>query len=68
MSGKFYPDFDKFLTENFKEIVDKIHNGEKEHWLADRNGRIAYILCLDQFSRNIYRGTGDAFRSDKRAC
>ena len=62
------PDFDKFLIENFKDLVDSIHNGEKEHWLTDRDGRLAYILCLDQFSRNIYRGTGDAFRSDKKVC
>ena len=61
-------DFDKFLTENYKETVDAIHDGQKENWLQDRDGRLAYILCLDQFSRNIYRGTADAFRSDKISC
>ena len=41
------PDFDKILIDNFKEITDAIDNGDKEHWLNDRDGRLAYILCLD---------------------
>jgi len=43
----------------------------KEHGLADwryqPRGRLAEIIVLDQFSRNIYRDTPEAFIVDNRA-
>ena len=60
-------EMDKLCTDNFKDVLDAIHENKKEHWLKDSQGRLAYILCCDQFSRNIYRGAGEAFRTDLRA-
>jgi uncharacterized protein (DUF924 family) len=36
-------------------------------WRATREGRLAEILVLDQFSRNVYRGTPQAFAQDALA-
>ena len=41
--------------------------GKLDHWAATTEGRLALILLLDQFCRNIHRGTAKAFAGDKRA-
>ncbi|MGB1208982.1 MAG: DUF924 family protein [Paracoccaceae bacterium] len=33
-------------------------------WLTYPSGALAYIILTDQFSRNMFRGTGQAFASD----
>ena len=50
------PEVDKELTEKFKEHLDKAAAGEYDHWKNDRDGRLAFVILCDQFSRNIYRG------------
>lgn len=37
------------------------------HWRAEPEGRLAEILVLDQFSRNMFRGTPASFASDSKA-
>ena len=41
--------------------------GELEHWRKTAEGRLAEIIVLDQFSRNIYRNTPQAFAYDGMA-
>ena len=41
--------------------------GELWHWRGDAQGRLAEILVLDQFSRNIHRGSPQAFAYDRFA-
>jgi uncharacterized protein (DUF924 family) len=36
-------------------------------WRADPRGRLAEVIVLDQFSRNMYRGQGRAFAADALA-
>lgn len=36
-------------------------------WQADAPGRLAQLLLLDQFTRNLFRGTARAFDGDPRA-
>lgn len=38
-----------------------------DHWRKEAGGRLAEIILLDQFSRNIYRGGALAFEQDKLA-
>jgi uncharacterized protein (DUF924 family) len=38
--------------------------GELHAWRSDAQGRLAEVIVLDQFSRNIHRGTAGAFASD----
>ena len=59
--------FDREIIEQFAEDVEKASNGELDHWAAAPRGRLALILLLDQFRRNIYRGTADAFSRDRLA-
>jgi len=41
--------------------------GELEYWRENAEGRLAEIIVLDQFSRNIYRGRPLAFAYDAMA-
>ena len=59
--------FDREIREQFADDVEKASNGELDHWASHPRGRLALILLLDQFRRNIYRNTADAFAKDKLA-
>lgn len=59
--------FDREIIEQFADDVEKASNGELDHWAGHPRGRLALILILDQFRRNIYRNTADAFAKDKLA-
>ncbi len=55
---------DRYITENFKEDLLKLANGEYEAWKSERDGAIAAILLCDQFSRNMFRKQKQAFDYD----
>ena len=38
-----------------------------ERWLSGAAGRLAWILVLDQFSRNLFRGTARMYAADAQA-
>ena len=59
--------FDLECKKEFSGDIDRASAGELDHWAADSHGRLALILLLDQFRRNIYRNTADAFAMDKAA-
>jgi uncharacterized protein (DUF924 family) len=59
--------FDHEVAKEFSDDVDRASEGELDHWSHEPRGRLALILLLDQFRRNIYRNTADAFAKDKAA-
>lgn len=61
------PDFDKEIERRFSEDVRRASDGKLNHWAEDPRGRLALILLLDQFRRNIYRSSAKAFALDKVA-
>ena len=58
---------DEKITEMFKKDLDDIEQDENEHWLKEKNGAFAYILCCDWFSRCIYKNQDKAYSFDSRA-
>ena len=42
-------------------------DGKFGMWLTYPSGSLAYILVVDQFSRNMFRGSSKAFSSDRVA-
>jgi uncharacterized protein (DUF924 family) len=60
-------DFDAEIIAEFKDDVERASEGKLDHWADEPAGRLALILLLDQFRRNIYRGTAQAFALDKAA-
>ncbi|HJW02874.1 MAG TPA: DUF924 family protein [Azospira sp.] len=55
------PAFDARLRERFLPLLDRAARGELFPWRVTAQGRLAEVIVLDQFSRNIYRNTPGAF-------
>jgi len=61
------PDFDRALAGRFGPTHDAAARCELEAWRAQPAGRLAEIIVLDQFSRNIYRDDPRSFACDPMA-
>jgi len=58
---------DDTIRDRFAALHQAAARCETFHWRADPVGRLAEIIVLDQFSRNMYRGTARAFETDSLA-
>lgn len=61
------PLFDHEIEKEFADDVAAASEGKLHHWAKNAHGRLALILLIDQFRRNIYRNTADAFSMDRLA-
>ncbi|HLU66013.1 MAG TPA: DUF924 family protein [Kofleriaceae bacterium] len=61
------PAFDEEVRERFLADHEAVMAGRREGWLEDPRGRVAYVIVLDQLSRNMFRGTPGMFAGDARA-
>ena len=61
------PAFDQAIRERFEDTVRAAAAGELDHWAASAPGALALVIVLDQFPRNLYRGSARAFLADARA-
>src|SRR5262245_10139438 len=59
--------FDKQVREKFGETYEAAREGKLKDWRVTPRGRLAEVLVLDQFPRNMFRGTPRAFESDTEA-
>ena len=60
--------FDQQIRERFSALVEQALAGGLRSWDAEApSSALARILLLDQFTRNIYRGTPQAFAGDQLA-
>ena len=59
--------FDKMLKNRFSKLVEIALEGKLDSWSNSETGCLALILLLDQFTRNIFRGTPHAFSGDEKA-
>jgi len=64
---KVDPAFDRLIADRFGDIHEQATRAELFAWRATPHGRLAEIIALDQFSRNIHRGTRRAFEADTLA-
>ncbi len=56
--------FDALLVERFSELHSRASRCELFGWRKHPEGRLAEIIVLDQFSRNMFRDSGLAFAND----
>ena len=59
--------FDEAIRGRFEDTVRAAADGELEHWERTAPGALALVIVLDQFPRNLYRGSARAFAADARA-
>ena len=60
-------DIDQLIKERFAQVHSAAVQGELYTWRDSALGRLAEIIVLDQFSRNIGRDTSQAFAADPMA-
>lgn len=58
---------DAEISDRFRATWEAACAGRHALWLTYPNGALAYIILTDQFSRNMFRGSGRAFSSDRIA-
>ncbi|MEL6748036.1 MAG: DUF924 family protein [Pseudomonadota bacterium] len=58
---------DAAITTRFRETHADLMNSRAAHWRSAPEDRLAAVIVLDQFSRNMFRGTPAMFASDPLA-
>ncbi len=61
------PVLDATIRQRFGLTLETAARGELFAWRSSPQGRLAEIIVLDQFSRNLFRGTPRAFAQDAQA-
>jgi uncharacterized protein (DUF924 family) len=61
------PVLDLEIEKEFSNEIEAASDGKLDHWAVDPYGRLALIILIDQFRRNIYRNSAEAFSKDKLA-
>ena len=56
--------FDVLIRARFGALIDAAIAGGLGEWDATPHGALARLIVLDQFTRNVYRGTPRAFAGD----
>jgi uncharacterized protein (DUF924 family) len=60
-------ELDQLIIARFSEIHDRAARCELAGWRKNASGRLAEIIVLDQFSRNMFRGSPFSFAYDNLA-
>lgn len=58
---------DNEIRRKFLKTYWQVVRGETAAWRKSAKGRLAEIILLDQFSRNMFRGTPEMYRYDPLA-
>ncbi|RME13802.1 MAG: DUF924 domain-containing protein [Alphaproteobacteria bacterium] len=61
------PALDAQIRERFLATWERAQEGAFSLWLTYPSGVLAYLILMDQFPRNMFRGEGRAFASDRAA-
>ena len=60
-------ELDRTIAQRFAEVHHAASQGELFEWRVSAKGSLAEVIILDQFSRNIYRDSAQAFAQDAQA-
>ena len=61
------PDFDEEVAARFRDHFEGAERGALDGLADDARGSLALVILLDQFPRNMFRGTARAFGTDAKA-
>jgi uncharacterized protein (DUF924 family) len=59
--------FDEEIRRRFLATYEAAHSGKLEEWRNAPESLLSLIILLDQFPRNMFRGSARAFASDRQA-
>ena len=60
-------EFDRLIVERFSELHGRAMRSELFEWRTEPGGRLAEIIVLDQFSRNMHRGEALSYANETLA-
>ncbi len=58
---------DEKIRERYLEMWQSARNGGYDKWCCRPEHSLALLIVLDQFPRNMFRGSGEAFATDAMA-
>ena len=61
------PEFDQTIARQFGDLLDAANTGALNAWRETPRGCLSFMLVTDQFSRQIHRGSAQAFATDALA-
>ena len=59
--------FDQVIKDRFLKDYELAIQNKLDDWQDTARGSLALIILLDQFSRNLFRGSGKAFEQDEKS-
>jgi uncharacterized protein (DUF924 family) len=59
--------FDAAIAERFGDLYKEAAAGARDAWAATPEGALGLLLLLDQFSRNLFRGSDRTYAQDPKA-
>ncbi|KQT88100.1 DUF924 family protein [Aurantimonas sp. Leaf443] len=60
-------EFDETIRQRFGDLYERAAAGDLDDWAEEPTGALALVLLLDQFPRNLFRGSPQAFATDGKA-
>lgn len=60
-------DIDRQIIQIFGSTYEAAHAGRLDHWINEADDALALVITLDQFPRNMFRGSGRSFESNDLA-
>lgn len=60
-------EFDRLIRDRFLVTYQMAKDGLCDSWADDADGALALCIVLDQFPRNLYRNSAEAFSTDEKA-
>lgn len=58
---------DAKITARFRALYDELSRNVPQAWLETPKGRLAAVIVLDQFPRNMFRGDPRSYATDSKA-
>lgn len=59
--------FDRRIADRFGNTYEAAHAGRLDDWMDEPQGALALVIVLDQFPRNMFRGSPRSFESNDLA-
>ncbi|RIX98422.1 DUF924 domain-containing protein [Aureimonas flava] len=60
-------ELDETIVHRFGDVYERAAQGEFDAWADEPNGALALVILLDQFPRNMFRGSPQAYATDAKA-
>lgn len=58
---------DEEIRAKYQDLIVEARSGALDHWAKEPKGVLCLVILLDQFPRNIFRGSAESFSSDLKA-